>query len=265
MGKKLLVSMMPILGSASFARGTLSIRIDGMTPPKLLYRVPCNGIFFEIHSADVSPWVGFILDEDYHGGAGDWVDGFTKAAAGSMADIQPYQRAGLGTGFQMTTAGLGIEAGIQHEVIYHCLFYMSCISLWDESLGFDAPVDFLHVFSGVSPEPLFWANAEGPYEIKPDEEILLTGYHSVGATEWLWSIDDQHIGQGAVLRISYDMLVSDIGLDPGIHDVKLQVSKGEYVDSDYTTINIIPEPGTTFLLALGALFLRRNRHPLCKG
>jgi len=133
------------------------------------------------------------------------------------------------------------------------------------TLGFDAPVDFLQVLTGVIPEPLFWADVEGPYEVEPDEEILLTGYHSVGATEWLWSIDDQHIGQGAVLRISYDMLVSDIGLGPGVHDVKLQVSDGEYLDSDYTTINIIPEPGTIFLLTLGALFLRRSRHPRCKG
>jgi hypothetical protein len=266
MGKKLLVSMMPILGSASFARGTLSIRIDGMTPPKLLYRVPCSGIFFEIHSADVSPWVGFILVEDYYGGyTGDWMDGFTKPAAGSMADIQPYQRPRLGTGFQMITAGLGVEPGIQHEVIYHPVRGMSCISLWDESLGFDAPVDFLHIYTGAGPVVPFWADAEGPYEVEPDEEILLTGYHSVGATEWLWSIDDQHIGQGAVLCITYDVLVSDIGLDPGIHDVKLQVSNGEYVDSDHTTINIIPEPGTILLLTLGALFLRRNRHPLCKG
>ena len=60
------------------------------------------------------------------------------------------------------------------------------------------------------------------------------------------------------MRASYDMLVSDMGLGLGIHEVKLLISDGSRFDSDITTINIIPEPATILLFTLGAVFLRRR-------
>jgi hypothetical protein len=184
----------------------------------------------------------------------------TLPAAGDLGDTEPYDQEGFGEGYRMVTEGAGIETGIQHEFTFQGdQVGVYFISLWDEALGFDAPVDYFGIWAAAAPPP-FYADADGPYQVGPGEIVFLSGWHSFWADEWHWSIDGQYIGPGDILPISYDTLVNDFGLSLGTHEVELGVSAwGEEPQTyDYTTIDIIPEPATVLLFGLGVVFLRRR-------
>ena len=106
------------------------------------------------------------------------------------------------------------------------------------------------------------ADAGGPYQIDLGETVVLDGSGSYGdpsIDELKWYVDDEYVGLGETVFLSYDTLVNYFGFDLGLHEVKLQATSIYGVDYDLSSIEIIPEPSTLLLLGLGAVMLRRKR------
>ena len=264
-GKVLLVLMLGLLWRATLAEAALSLYIDGRPfDEKFLGTSPIEEIDLQLYSDNALPWVGYVVVDDYERvwplGGGMLFDPLTLATAGELGEMQPYEQEGFGRGFRMVTAGAGIEAGVQHQFACVAVGYWYFVSVWDENVGFDAPVDYVGIAAIGPPGPPSWAEADGPYQIGPDETIVLSGWHSFFVSEWHWSIDGVYVGQGDILPISYETFVEDLGLGFGAHDVELRVVRWSELFYDYTTINIIPEPATILLLALGSVLLRRSHH-----
>ncbi len=57
-----------------------------------------------------------------------------------------------------------------------------------------------------------------------------------------WSIAGEYVGDAEMLPVSYDTLVTGLGLSVGVHDVELKATSGAGTDYDYTTLEILSEP-----------------------
>ncbi len=98
----------------------------------------------------------------------------------------------------------------------------------------------------------FDVNAGGPYQVDPGGTVILDGSGSSGGEYGLWMewyIGGEYVGEDLyteTLTISYDTLVCDIGLSPGIHEVRATGSVWVFAcghicwDYDLTTIEIGP-------------------------
>lgn len=252
-------------GAASVANATLLLYVDG-EPAGRGVASPIFGSFtIEVYSDDVSPWAGYIILDDFaYMEQGELENPMALAAAGSAGDIGPYTINGLGSGYKVTTDGFGIQPGIQHSADFISSGGgVSFISLWDDDLGFDAPIDYFSIWHAGAPSGDFInVEADGPYQIGPGETRTLSGRYTISSysiAEMRWSIGGEYIGDAEMLAVSYDTLVHDIGLSLGVHDVELRVSSDVGFDYDYTTITIIPEPATLLLFALGVVGLLGKR------
>ena len=258
--------LISIGGMASVANATLLLYVDGEPAGRGVAREIFSSSTIAVYSDDATSWAGYIILDDYViSEQGFLTNPVTMPAAGSAGDIEPYTIDGVGSGYKVTTDGFGIKPGIQHsaDFISYGTAGVSLISLWDAALGFDAPIDYFTLWhAGAPPDDFVNVDADGPYQIGPGETRTLSGRHTIGSDvgEMRWSIGGEYVGEGEMLPVSYDTLVYDIGLSLGVHEVELRVSSWWGFDYDYTTLEIIPEPGTLLLLGLGGLgFLRKRR------
>jgi hypothetical protein len=141
---------------------------------------------------------------------------------------------------------------------------------------------------------IVYVGAGGDYEIAPGGAVTLSGGYipcvpspSIDFVSWSWSVDTVNVGSGGGWgnpgwgvavdclspQLSYDYLVTDLGLAPGSHTVTLDVLVGwhfmndptlemgqqDTAGSDTVTLAIIPEPTTLLLLGLGGVVLRKKR------
>jgi hypothetical protein len=257
-----LIVIVALLSLAPVTSATISLYM--FDSPAHNICVPLNELVtIQVYSDNILPWVGYIIVDDY------WVtiigtltNPQSLSTAGVLGNIQPYSERGWGSGYRMTTDGSGIQVGVQHTADFLADWEgVSFISLWDEALGLDVPVDYFNIWAGPCIGDFIFAEADGPYEISRGETVTLSGRHSWSSSyiyEWRWSIDDNFVGDAEILEVSYDTLVDDIGLDLGEYEVELRVRSAIGDDYDYTTIEIIPEPSTFLLLVLGGLVLYRK-------
>jgi hypothetical protein len=109
------------------------------------------------------------------------------------------------------------------------------------------------------------ADADGPYQIGPGEAITLDASGSsanAAIAGWYWDLDDD--GEyddlsGELAPVSYDYLVTDLGLPIGAHSIGLKVSTVWSWDTDTAVLEIIPEPATLGVLVVGGIALLRRR------
>ncbi|MHC4308420.1 MAG: PEP-CTERM sorting domain-containing protein [Planctomycetota bacterium] len=251
-------------GVASVANATLLLYVDGEPAGRGVARRIYSSSTISVYSDDTLPWAGYIILDDFvYMEQGALANPTALPAAGSVGDIEPYTINGMGSGYKVTTDGFGIQPGIQHSADFVSIGPgVSFISLWDDDLGFDAPIDYFSIWHASGPSGDFQtAEADGPYQIGPGETRTLSGRYTLSSDipEMRWSIGGEYIGDAEMLAVSYDTLVNDIGLGLGVHEVELRVSSSIGIDYDYTTITIIPEPATLLLLALGGVGLLRKR------
>jgi hypothetical protein len=122
---------------------------------------------------------------------------------------------------------------------------------------------------------MFRADAGGPYRISEGESVLLDASGSYLAMQYGWNpaaslrpptdmavewrIDGISVGS----TITFDELVNTLGLSYGIHTLQLDATADyegviDYHETTFSTVEIIPEPGSLVLLGFGALLLRRR-------
>ena len=167
--------------------------------------------------------------------------------------------------------------------------YVDHILLYDNASVFDVPVDTYMAYVGGWPgfdDAAVTANSGGVYllaeggtvtfnasgstktrwyyddpyepfnEMSSDTEYISTEFMN----EMYWSINGVDIAYGLNPEISYDTLVDGLNLEPGVYDLKLSIKSIEGSDTDFTTIQIVPEPVSVFtMLCGGTLLLKRNR------
>jgi hypothetical protein len=139
-----------------------------------------------------------------------------------------------------------------------------------------------------------YVGAGGDYEIASGCTVTLSGGYipcvpspSIDFVSWSWSIDTVNVGSGGgwgnpgwgaaidcqSQPLSYDYLVTDLGLAPGSHTVTLDVLVGwhfmndptlemgqqDSTGSDMVTLAIAPEPATLLLIGLGGFVLRGKK------
>lgn len=252
------------VGFVSAANGAISLYQGGVPLGTDLAVMFHDTVTLQVHSDSTLPWEGCLIVEEWGWGTlGSLSNPATYPTAGSLGSNAPYSEPGWGSGYYMLTTGSGIQTGIQHaaDFITHDVG-MSWVSLWDPAYSSDIPIDYVRVYCGADPgDPYAHAEADGPYEIDIGETITLSGYHSYGHPHWelQWSIAGNYVGGSEMQPISYSRLVDEFGLSPGTYQVELMATAETYVDYDYTTIRIIPEPASCLLFSLGAVLLLVKR------
>jgi len=167
--KKLIVLSL-MLGIASVANATiLQLSVDGVTNGDATQEITinvCDYVVIDIHGPADSPLLGYIIiEEDGGEDGGEWVDGsynevnypVVHAAAGDMAGVVAYTESGWGDGYEVTadyTPYSSIEDGLWFEFLFHCtkMDETVTISLWDDDLGYETPVDTIIIHQ--IPEPM---------------------------------------------------------------------------------------------------------------
>ena len=149
MKKLLIVSMLLVLSWAARAQATLSLYSEGYPLDRYLGWGPGWRLEIQVHSDGTSPWAGYIVLDDW--ARGILFEPLTLPAAGDRGHTEPYDEEGFGTGFRMVTDGTGIETGFQHEFSFVGDVGICFISVWDEALGFDAPVDYVGIWAAAAP------------------------------------------------------------------------------------------------------------------
>jgi len=131
----------------------------------------------------------------------------------------------------------------------------------------DQLTEATYIYSQVLTPIEVQADAGGAYQVGPGQTVLLDGsasyadqYGDVAIDKISWYIDDMEVGQDEMLSLSYKTLTQDLGLSMGIHQVKIcTTADWAGPDSDWTTLEIVPEPTSLVLLVLGGLALRRRK------
>jgi hypothetical protein len=101
---------------------------------------------------------------------------------------------------------------------------------------------------------IWWDDGQGGYDLE------IFNVNEWGLSLAYWSINGVDIAFGLTPTISYDTLVNGLGLGLGTYDVTLNLSEPMIgYDMATTTIEIIPEPASIFLLALASIALLRKR------
>ena len=129
------------------------------------------------------------------------------------------------------------------------------ISYYDGDTGSD--VSALVVTTSA---PYVRAEVGGPYRINPNEMLSLdasASYSNCGIDSFFWKI----AGKDVDSILSFDTLTRDLGLSAGIYQVELEAIAGGATDYAYTTIEIVPEPASLLLVALGSILAIEKNNP----
>ena len=195
------------------------------------------------------------LDPNYHKVLDSWINEEFSHAIQGQAGGTPTDNY-----FYIDS---GTEAGVYYEVVDHAYIVATGAVFYSGRIGRHG---VWYPISGWPFPPYLDADADGPYQIRPGEQITLDGSGSCGdqpIDSWLWDLDDDgdfDDASGEQVAVSYDYLVNGLGLGLGEHTIWLHIGTEWGEDWDTASLEIIPEPATLGLLAAGAwLVLRRRR------
>lgn len=276
------ISCICALSMVSSAVADLSLYIGGVPAyPSMGFGIGDPIPPLGIHSDDrFLPWSGSVHSSRFHLTNGAAVPPAgphpPNPVAGIEPDNPPY-------GYRMSSSDM--PAGVQFTMDIEAPYYggITLITLWDDASVFDVPADTLHIWAAGNPG-IEWsqgiADAGGPYQLGPGEEVVFdaTGsvfeygdegdptHHTVSVADRgdlltsFWSIGGINVAWGLTPTISYETLVGGLGLTPGTYDLTLDLHDLVYeTGTATTTIEILPEPATFPVVALGALSVMRRR------
>jgi len=181
-------------------------------------------------------------------------------------------------GMQVTDLGITHEQNHLFEIRGYdgSPFFISPAKAFVVVEVFDMSMSRIGVYTNYI-DPHFRADAGGPYTIAAGESVAFDSSRSylVMEREWNpasslqvpeyvgvreWKIDGKSVGA----LVSFDDLVGTLGLSYGVHILQMDATAFDeegyaWDGSAFSTIEIIPEPGSLVLLGLGVLVLRRRR------
>lgn len=269
-----------LMGLSGQVEGELSLYVDGL-PASSYYSnsielvtgepLPELGVQYE---PCLDGWHGYILSSDFHLINGQ-VD-YSKNPYGDVS-ITPFNEP---FGYEMMTDGF-LQSGIQFTIDMYNQddIGATLITLWDEASIFNVPVDTFHIYQGGWPgyeSSNVDADAGGSYTLAPDESVTFDATAST-YTLWFedgtsstdnvsggrnlpyWQINGVDVAFGLMPSLSCETLMTGLGLTPGIYELTLDLTTDFGSDTAFTTIEIIPEPATGLLLAIGGAVIAIKR------
>jgi hypothetical protein len=273
--------MVFLFGLSGQVEGELSLYlyVDGSPEPISDYMMcfgageplPTLGVEYE---PCVDGWQGYILSTNFH-----LINGQIDTTRVDLGDtsITPFNEP---RGYEMKSDGF-LLPGIQFTMDIYSPdgLGLSYITLWDDASLFDVPVDTFSIYQGGWPgfeDSSVYADVGGPYQLFEGGSVMFdatdstytlwfedgtssTDSISLGRSLPYWSINGVDIAFGLTPTISYDTLVNGLNLTPGIYDLTFELKSFFGYDTATTTIQIIPEPATGLLLAIGGVVIAIKR------